>query len=172
MRVLLLLALCAASVHAQPQRLHRLTSAPLAITLPADFQTEGETAIGPKTSVQVFSRIGTSGGPNPNTYVIVETHRGLSAMRRFLFRRGVGIQRQSPTIAFERIDVVRLPLSETLAASVGSAFVAAHAPDRASVGLVVRGCEGDVCYAVSASGPADRPGLAYAQLLAGVTLID
>jgi len=175
MRVLLLLIFCAATAHAQPERLHRLASAPLAITLPADFETGGETTLGAATSIQMFGRLGTpADGPSPNTYVIVETHRGLSTFRRFLFRRGLGIQRQSPSLAFERIDVDRLPLTEALAGSASSAFVVATVPDRSSVGLVVRGCEGAVCYAVMASGPsgAAANGLAYAPLLAGIEITD
>jgi hypothetical protein len=171
MRALLLLALCAATAHAQPDRVHRLTSAPLVLTLPADFETAGETALDAETSVQVFSRIGTAGGPSPNTYVIVETHRGLSTLERFLFRRGVGIQRQTPSIAFERVDADRLPLAVRLAATVGSAFVATDVPDRVSAGLVVRGCDGHVCYAVAAQGPG-TDAFAVAPLLAGVALAD
>ncbi len=166
MRALLLFAICAAAAHAQPDRVHRLPSAPLVLTLPADFETVGETALDAKTSVQVFARIGTADGPSPNTYVVVETHRGLSAVKRFLFRRGVGIQRQSPSVTFERVDADRLPLAAPLAATVGSAFVAVDTPDRASAGLVVRGCEGDVCYAVAAQGPG-ADAFAGAPLLAG-----
>lgn len=171
MRALLLVVLCATAVHAQPDRVHRLTSAPLAITLPADFETAGETALDAETSIQVFSRIGTASGPSPNTYLIVETHRGFSALKRFLFRRGVGIQRQTPSIALDRIDADRLPLTSRLAGTVGAAFVATDPPDRASAGLVVRGCDGDVCYAVSAQGPGDDA-FAVAPLLAGIALTD
>ncbi|WP_412068548.1 hypothetical protein [Rubrivirga sp. IMCC43871] len=177
MRVLLLLALCATAADAQPERRHRLVSAPLAITLPADFETRdeaavGETALAAETSVQIFSRVGVD--HSPNTYVIVETHRGLSTLQRFLFRRGVGLQRQTPSIAFERIDLARLPLAKALAASAGSAFVATREADRSSVGVVVRGCEGEVCYAVMASGPSGpaADGMTYAPLLAGLEVTD
>ena len=171
MRPLLLLALCASVAHAQPERVHRLSSAPLVLTLPADFETAGETAIDARTSVQVFSRIGTDDGPGPNTYVVVETHRGMSALKRFLFRRGVGIQRQTPSVAFDRIDAERLPLPARLAETVGAAFVATDTPDRASAGLVVRGCDGEVCYAVAAQGPG-TDAFAVAPLLAGLALTD
>ena len=168
MRTLLLVAVLATAAHAQPQRVHRLTSAPLTITRPADFETAGETQIGDGVSTQIFSRLGTHSDA-ANTYVIVETHRRLSALKRSRFRRGIGIQRQIPSIAVERVDTDQLPIPGRLGETVGSAFVARHRDD--STGFVVRGCDGDVCYSIAVEGPG-TDGLAHAPLLAGLALTD
>lgn len=101
--------------------------------------------------------------------VTVAAHTGQSWWQRFLYKRGYGASNSTPH-EYKRINPDLLPLSSVFGETVGAAFTIASSRHGES-GVMVRGCDDEMCYQVTAGGPTvnSGSGLRFARLLSGVT---
>lgn len=171
MRLLVLAVLCAtlctsASAQDGGLRIHRVGL--LTVTLPAAFESiiAGGTSVVESEGIELRQALFTD--PSSGRMVGVLSYTGQSWWQRFRFKRGFGASDATPH-TYRRVSPRALPLSDEFGATVGAAFTLET--ERGESAVLVRGCDADVCYEVTAGGPStgrDASGLQFAGLLSGV----
>ena len=170
MRVVLfsaLLVALATPALAQDTDLRRHEVGPLTVSLPGEFASviEGGVSVVEIDGVEIRQALFAAPASDREVGILVYT--GQSWLQRFRFKRGYGASDETPH-TYSRVDPSTLPLTDSFGRTVGSAFTLTMSNGESAV--LVRGCDGDVCYEVTSAGPeagADT-GLKHAALLAGV----